>query len=135
GKVLFHDDVPALPDGEGDERRRHLPCVEHGCDGGDPPGLLPGRGSHGRLRHSPASMLSDRFESRSRSRVASTSGRPGICASEEAEAVWRVTVAMPYFRASGPESTSTYCIRPYGTSVSDLNMIPRRTASSSQSSQ
>src|SRR5699024_12686664 len=111
-KSLFHDKGPARRDREGEERRRHLPRVRHGRGGRDPPGLLPRRGSHGRLRHSPASMLSDRFESRSRSRVASASARPGIWASEEAEAVWRVTVAMPYLRASGPESTSMYCIRP-----------------------
>ena len=39
-------------------------------------------------------------------------------------AVFKVTVAKPKARSSGPDSTSTSCIRPYGTAIRLRNMTP-----------
>ena len=47
------------------------------------------------------------------------------------DAVCSWTDAIPNLRASGPALTSTYCMRPYGTTTSERNMMPRRTSRSS----
>ena len=62
--------------------------------------------------YSPAWRCSPRCASRSRSAAATAGSSPGIDAFEVAEAVCSCTVAMPSARSSGPEVTSTSCIRP-----------------------
>ncbi len=94
--------VPALL--QQDDRRQgdDLPAPDEGREGVQP---LP-------VGHSPASRASPRRASRSRSRAASSGGRPGIEASVPGDAVCSCTRAIPNRRSIGPASTSTYCIRP-----------------------
>ena len=62
--------------------------------------------------HRPSARASPRAARRSRSRAASSGGRPGILASVAAAAVCSCTVASPNSRSTGPAVTSTNCIRP-----------------------
>src|SRR5690606_12934852 len=77
--------------------------------------------------HSPASVASPRAVMRSRRVSASSARTPLRVASVPGLAVWSWMVAMPNARASGPAVTSTYCMRPYGTTVTERNMRPRFT--------
>ena len=75
---------------EVEERHHDEPAPDHGGDRVDPP--PGGRLLHPGLRrliagHSPASLASPRAERRSRSRVPSEEGRPGISALAEVDAV------------------------------------------------
>ena len=49
---------------------------------------------------------------------------PGMVASEDADAVCSSSVARSNIRAIGPLETSTYCMRPYGTTVVVRNLTP-----------
>lgn len=64
------------------------------------------------LVHSPAERASPSSVRRSRRRSASAGSRPGMRASVAAAAVCSCTPARPNRRSSGPEVTSTSCIRP-----------------------
>src|SRR5699024_281684 len=99
-----------LPDQRREDHDDDLPRVEDGGDLVDPPPLDLFLGC-GLLwsAHRPASLASPRSVSRSRSRDASSGGRPGIEASVCAEAVWSWTLATLAHRSSGPAWTSTYC--------------------------
>ena len=69
------------------------------------------RGAHG-CAHSPALRVSARATSSSRSRSASSIGRPGIVTAVDAAAVTNFRSARPSARASGPRVMSTSCMRP-----------------------
>ena len=50
--------------------------------------------------------------------------QPGMVALVSGLAVFSETVASPKARSSGPEATSTSCIRPYGTATRLRNKTP-----------
>src|SRR5690606_30755992 len=113
--VLPHlgEELGVLPDQHREERDDDLPRVEDGRDLVDAPPVDVLLGSRLLLgAHRPASLDSPRSLRRSRSREASSGGRPGIEASVCAEAVWSWTLATFAQRSIGPAWTSTYCMRP-----------------------
>src|SRR4051794_34700920 len=84
--------------------------------------------------HRPAACAWPSAVSLSRSRAASSFGSPGIRALVPGLAVCRCTLATPNAWSSGPACTSTYCMRPYGTTTRVRNISPRRMYRSSSRS-
>lgn len=111
-------DVLALLDGDAQDRGDRHPGaaqrreeVQPPLDGRRP--LSSGLRDLGGLRgHRPADLASPSSVSRSRSRSASSGASPGIFASVAAAAVCSWREASLKRRSSGPEVTSTSCIRP-----------------------
>lgn len=66
---------------------------------------------------SPAACASPRAANLSRSLPASSGRKPRMRASVDAAAVWSLTFTSPKERSMGPATTSTSCIRPYGTTT------------------
>src|SRR5690606_4259894 len=120
---------------EADRRCQERPAAQQGGQRMQPREVrgrsagIPGDGGH-----KPAARAAPSSDGRCRGRAASAVGRPGILASVGGVAVCNWAVANRYRRSSGAEATSTYCIRPYGTTVSCRYITPRVTKRSSSRS-